>query len=129
MASKDQIIYRLSYLSRYDDEGQVFIGYIPRLQLYTQARSKERLRQALDTTATQFILACANKGILMSVLRESGAHVSERVSSDEVKEKAKKAEKLGGEFVAVLGYQESTETIEVSVPMSLISQREAVAVA
>lgn len=125
MTTKDQIVYRLSAVCRFDEDVNAFIGYIPCLRVYTQARIEADLPKALTATATAFILACANKGILSSVLREAGS-TPKSVTAEEI---AAVMDKGGNDFVAVMGYKECAEQIEVSVPLSLIAAQEALAVA
>lgn len=122
MTTKEQVVFRLHALCRYDDDVKAFVGYLPRLQVYTQTRSKDTLPEALRVTALQFILACANKGILASVMRECGAKPSTRNMDEAMTDK-------DFEFVAVAGYEECAQPIEVTVPLSLIARQEAFAVA
>lgn len=103
MTDREQIVYRLTAFCRYDEKGDVFIGYIPRLQLYSQARTKERLTQALHATATQFILACADQKMLFSVLQESGAKIKRDLTPQQLSDRA---ENESVEFVAVADYHE-----------------------
>lgn len=125
MTTHDKIVYRLSALWGYDEEVKAFIGYIPCLRIYTQAHSEADLPKALTATATQFILACANKGILSSVLREAGS-TPRSITAQEV---AAVLDKSSADFIAVMGYKECAEQIEVMVPLSLIAAQEARAVA
>ena len=122
MADREQIVYRLRAMCRYDDKGEVYIGYIPRLQLYSQARTKERLTQALHSTATQFILACADQKMLFSVLRESGAKVN-NFTDHQMREHAKRE---NVEFVAIADYRECDDLIEVQVPFSALQDSDLV---
>ena len=113
MADRDQIVYQLSAMCRYDKDAEIFIGYIPSLQVYTQAKTKERLTQALHSTATQFILACADQKILFSVLREAGA---KKASAQQIQERRNK----NVDFIGIADYHECEDLVEVKVPFSFL---------
>jgi hypothetical protein len=120
--TEDKLNFQLKIMCRHDEKSGAFVGYIPRLQVYSQAYSPEDLYRALTVTAREFIIACANKGILRSVLKEGGLHatppaVSERVMNDR-----------DGEFVAIEGYQECEQPIEVTLPFSVLAEHEAATV-
>jgi hypothetical protein len=120
MATKEEhVIFQLNSMCRYDEEVKAFVGYLPRLQIYSQGRTREELTEALRATALQFIIACAKKGILSGVMREGGMHPSTRSIVENMADK-------NSEFVAVLPYQDCDEPIEVTVPLSLIAAQEAV---
>jgi hypothetical protein len=116
----EQVTYRLNIMCRHDEKTGAHIGYIPRLQVYSQANTIEDLTQALRVTAREFIIACSNKGILQSVMKEGGMHPTPRSVVD-------LAEDQGEEFVSI-GYKECEEPIEVTVPLSLIAEHESVTV-
>ncbi len=116
MTTEEQVVFRLNALCRFDEEVKSFVGYIPRLQVYAQARNQEDIPKALRATALQFILACANKGILASVMREGGSHPTTRNIADAIADK-------DAEFVAVLGYKECAEAIEITIPLSLMTEQ------
>lgn len=119
MATREEhVIFQLNAMCRYDEEVQVFVGYLPRLQIYSQGRTEEELADALRTTALRFIVACSDKHILPIVMREGGLQAAP--SNHTIAEIAANSE----DFVAVLQYRECEQPIEVSIPMSLIAQRE-----
>ncbi len=120
MATKEEhVIFQLNAMCRYDDEAKAFVGYLPRLQVYSQGRTEEELTEALRVTALQFIIACANKHILGSVMREGGSQPVTRNLAEKLTDK-------NAEFVAVLQYKERDLPIEVSVPLNLIAEQESV---
>jgi hypothetical protein len=113
------MIYRLTALWRFDEQVKAYVGYVPLLGVYTQARTKERLQPALNSAASLFIRACAEKKMLWSVLRMQGA----KKIDDRTVEQCLADDKL--EFISVPGYEELAESIEVPVPISLLAQQEA----
>src|SRR5208283_4989623 len=101
---------------RFDEDVKAFVGYLPSLQVYAQARSKERLPEALRVTALQFIIACADKQILSRVMRDMGCRETKSPLAHAVADQ-------DTEFVAVLGYEECKERVEIVVPLSLLAQQ------
>jgi len=71
MTTEDQITFRLRYFCRFDEEVEAFVGYIPRLCLFTQAPTKEGLGKATAATALRFLIACADRGTLGDIMQES----------------------------------------------------------
>lgn len=65
-----KIEFRLQILPR--GNAEAWVGYIPALRLYAQAKSEERLKQALEQTASSFIALCAERRILDKVMHERG---------------------------------------------------------
>jgi hypothetical protein len=125
MATEEQVVYYLKALCRHDKEVDAYVGVIPRLNLFSQARTEENLKIALEKTATRYILACAERGMLFSVLREAGG-VPEKLSVEEIEKRKEHHQKHGVEFVAFLdeGYEECSETIEVKVPIEVLASQQ-----
>ena len=67
-----QVMFKLDCLYRQDNDAKVFVGYIPALNIFTQARTEDRLKPALTSAASQFILACHKRKLLDSVLAKLG---------------------------------------------------------
>lgn len=118
----DEVTFRLNIMCRYDEKTRVHVGYVPRLQVYSQAESKDDLIKALRVTAREFIIACGNKHILGSVMKEGGLHPTPPALSEHA------LNDRDGEFVAIEGYHECEQRIEVTLPISVLAELEAAAV-
>jgi hypothetical protein len=113
MTTEDQITFRLRYFCRFDEEVQAHVGYIPRLQLFTQAPTEEGLKDATRATALRFLIACADRGTLGDVMRES----SMRKMSDS--EFERHIENPESEFVRYRYHQ--CESIEVTLNIDALA--------
>lgn len=119
MTTEDQVTFQLRFFCRFDEEVKAFVGYIPILKVYAQSPTKEGLKVAATSSALRFILACADRGIFGEVMRE--ANMSEITAS----EMAALADKADSEFVAISGYTECSDRINVTVPLSVMADRAA----
>ena len=123
MIKEEQVTFRLRYFCRYDDEVRAFVGYIPRLQVFSQSPTEEGLKKATEKTALRFILACTDRQILGRVMKESQMR---ELSASEA-EAAQSCEEW--EFVSVNGYKECADPIEITIPLSVMAaHQDAVAV-
>jgi predicted RNase H-like HicB family nuclease len=64
--------FRLSFATRRDDAADVFVGYCPALDVYSQGRSREEAEDAVVDAAQLFIVSCYERDILHTVLRNRG---------------------------------------------------------
>ncbi|MGA9801827.1 MAG: hypothetical protein WBQ19_05880 [Terriglobales bacterium] len=110
------IQFNLAILTNRDEDAKAWVGYIPALRLYAQARTEERLERALRQTALSFIGLCWHRKILDEVMRERGM----RKSSTAVTAEAKKA---GGQYIVVGG--EVERDVYGEVPISLLAGKKA----
>jgi hypothetical protein len=108
------IEFSLEYQQRLDEETKLHVGYIPKLRLYSQARTPERLAEAIKKTAIAFIGLCWERGILDDVMRERGLRKMEPMTIPAIK--AKK-----GQFIKV-GAAELDAYSEV--PISLLAGKQ-----
>jgi len=115
MTTEDQVTFQLRFFCRFDEEVRAFVGYIPTLQVYAQSPTEEGLKVAVHASALRFILACANRGIFGDVMRDANMR---EVSATEM---AALVEKGDSEFVAIRGYKECSDRIEVTVPLSVMA--------
>jgi hypothetical protein len=117
MTTEDQVTFRLRYFCRFDEEVRAFVGYIPTLQVYAQSPTEGGLKVAIQASALRFILACADRGIFGDVMREG----SMRELSEDEDEAAALVKKKDSEFVSIEGYDKCSDTIEVTVPLSVMA--------
>jgi|SRR5271166_2102308 len=117
MITEDQVTFRLHYFCRFDGDVKAFVGYVPRLQVYAQSETQAGLKDAVQTTALRFILACAEKRILGDIMQESRMR---ELSETEAKIAASRND---WEFVSIDGYKECADPIEVTVPFSVIASQ------
>jgi len=67
-----QVMFKLDCLTRRDENAGVYVGYIPALNIFTQASAKERLEAALESAASLYIVACHRRKLLDRVLTGMG---------------------------------------------------------
>jgi hypothetical protein len=115
MTTEDQVTFRLRYFCRFDEEVRAFVGYIPTLQVYAQSPTESGLKVAIQAGALGFILACADRGIFGDVMREGSMR---ELSAQEATALAKKTD---SEFVTIKGSDKCSDTIEVTVPLSVMA--------
>jgi hypothetical protein len=115
MTTEDQVTFRLRFFCRFDEEVGAFVGYVPTLQLYAQSPTEDGLKVAVQASALRFILACADRGIFGDVMREGSMR---EISANEA---AALVEKTDSEFVSIKGYNKCSDTIEVTVPLSVMA--------
>jgi hypothetical protein len=115
MTTEDQITFRLRYFCRLDEEVRAFVAYIPTLQVYAQSPTESGLKVAIQASALRFILACADRGIFGDVMRDGSMR---ELSEDEAAALVKKKD---SEFVSIEGYDKCSDTIEVTVPLSVMA--------
>ena len=89
-----KIMFQLDCLARRDEDAKVYVGYIPALNLFTQASSEERLPKALHSAALQYLTACHKRRLLDSVMERCGFKTSPETDMNATKV-------AGREFVAV----------------------------
>jgi len=104
------IEFGLRTLSTKDEQTGAWIGYIPLLRLYSQAKDEKTLDEALCQTARSFIGLCWHRKILDKVLHERGM----RKRSSEALEKIKQAK---GQYIIVGGEVEQDGYQDVPVEL------------
>ena len=108
--------FNLNAHSHWDDAAKVWVGYIPALRLCAQARSEDRLDQALKQTVHSFIGLCWERGILEDAMRERGM-----IKTDaDCMEKAKASR---GQYIMIMGNVEREAWNEV--PIALLAGKQA----
>jgi hypothetical protein len=115
MMTEDQVTFRLRYFCRFDEEVRAFVGYIPTLQVYAQSPTEADLKIAIQASALRFVLACADRGIFGDVMREGSMR---ELSAEEA---ATLVKKMDSEFVTIKGSDKCSDTIEVTVPLSVMA--------
>lgn len=113
-----QVIFRLKFAMRHDDDANVYVGYCPALKLYSQGTKKDEARAAIISAAKLFIVRCYEKDILHTVLRDRGM-------TKATAEQVAKVSATDGpdEFIAV-GNDFGDHFYE-DVPISLLAAKEA----
>ncbi len=110
------IMAQLDCLGREDDDAKVWVGYIPSLNLYTQATTEERLEQALKSAATMYLAECHRRSLLDKILARYGFSQVH----GETQELMDQAQKEKRQFIAVIAdalSEKFDRKIKVEVPL------------
>lgn len=110
------MVYRLTCLTKRDENCKVHVGYIPVLRVYTQATTEERLTAALKSAATMFITSCFERGVLDEVLHARG--MSKAIPGETHGKIA------ADQFIAVANFDKE---IEMDVPITLLAREAQIA--
>src|SRR4051812_18206420 len=115
---KPNIEFCLNVMTSWDEDARVWVGYIPTLRLTTQARTEERVSNAMKETVFSFIGLCWERNMLDDAMRERGMRKSDDTAVDII-EKAKTA---GGEYIIVAGGQ-AAQDAWAEVPIALLASK------
>ena len=69
---------------KHDDSANVFVGYAPALDIYSQGSSKSEAKRATESAVRQFISVAYDKGVLEQILKSSGFSQVQRGAGAEV---------------------------------------------
>ena len=109
-----QLQFRLKFATRRDDEANVHVGYCPALKLYSQGRTDEEAGRAIVSATSLFIVACYERDILHSVLRERGMTKAtsniQAIAADEKRE-----------YISIGNFDRE---FEADVPISLLAAQQ-----
>jgi hypothetical protein len=111
---KCPIEYSLAYFCRYDEDAKAWVGYLPALRLYSQAKDEKRLRKALHQLIVSFVSLCHERGILDDVMHERGL---KKRSHREMKT----AQKRQGQYIAVGSVERE---LYAEVPIMLLAGKQ-----
>ena len=107
-------VARLRGVIRQDEETDAFVSYCPALNIFSQAESEERARQALGSAVSLFLNTCYERGQLDRALREAGFGKSSRTGIMPL-----------GEDVEWIAVQERyDEVFDFDVPLHLIADQD-----
>jgi predicted RNase H-like HicB family nuclease len=86
-----QVSFRLQFVTRRDDEANVYVGYCPALKLYSQGTTEQEAGEAVVSAVKLFLVACYERDLLHSALRTRGmtrasSMVAAQIKNDENKE-------------------------------------------
>ena len=59
---------------RYDEEEEVYVGYAPALNIYSQANTEDRARRTLESTVLLFLRLAQSSPLLTGNLLAPGGH-------------------------------------------------------
>jgi hypothetical protein len=107
---------RLRFATRHDEEADVYVGYCPSLDIYSQGTNQEQARRAVVNAAKLFITTCYDLDILHRVLRERGMNKATPVDAAELMERPDL------EYITIGEFQNA---FEETVPIHLLAAREA----
>jgi predicted RNase H-like HicB family nuclease len=111
-----QVSFRLQFNTRRDDEADVYVGYCPALKLYSQGTTEEEAEEAVVSAVKLFLVACYERDILHSALRNRGMTRATAIAADQIKKDENK------EFISV--HQFDREFWR-DVPINLVAAQEA----
>jgi|SRR5215471_1743190 len=111
------IAFRLEYKYRHDEQADAYVAYIPVLRLFAQAKTEDRLRDAINDVVINFVTLCHQRGILSEVMQKRGLQRVASEKSGTVKE--------GEQFIMVGNVEE--ELYEFPVPIALLAGKQAMA--
>lgn len=116
------IEFALQYAMRRDNEAKVYVAYIPMLGLYSQSKSKSRLKKSVNDLVLNFVRICHERGILDDTMRERG--LTRMAAAD--KERAKKLGKARKAQYIMVGKAEREREL-YEVPITLLAGKQAMA--
>jgi predicted RNase H-like HicB family nuclease len=62
---------------RRDDEDAVFVSHIPVLQVYSQGRTPEEARRAIENAVRLYVKTAVDRGLLARILERPGFRLSD----------------------------------------------------
>lgn len=66
------VTMRLQGATRYDEETKSFVGFCPALKVYSQGKTEDEAKRALESTLALYVETCYTRNILQSVLSRAG---------------------------------------------------------
>src|SRR5271155_2676487 len=109
-----EVTFRLNFATRHDTKANVYVGYCPKLGIYSQGRTEKEAETAIVGAAKQFIVACYERDILHTVLRDRGM----KKATADFKTSIENREQ---EFIAV---DRDENQFELDVPIGLLDSSE-----
>jgi predicted RNase H-like HicB family nuclease len=69
---KIKVTVNLLGATRHDKETDLFVGFCPALNIYSQGTTEEEARKTLESAILLYVQTCFKKNILEDVLKEAG---------------------------------------------------------
>lgn len=111
-----QVSFRLKFATRRDEEASVYVGYCPALKLYSQGVTEHEAEEAVVSAVKLFLVACYERDILHSALRNRGMTRATSMVANQIKKNENK------EFISV---QQFEREFWRDVPINLLAAQEA----
>jgi hypothetical protein len=111
-----QVSFRLQFATRRDDEANVYVGYCPALKLYSQGITEEQAAEAVVSAVKLFLVACYERDILHSALRNRGMTRASSMVADQITKDERK------EFISIRPFEKEFWR---DVPINLLAAQEA----
>jgi hypothetical protein len=111
-----QVSFRLQFATRRDDEANVYVGYCPALKLYSQGITEHQAEEAIVSAVKLFLVACYERDILHSALRNRGMTRASSMVADKIMKDDRK------EFISVRPFEKEFWR---DVPINLLAAQEA----
>jgi hypothetical protein len=112
-----QVSFRLQFATRRDDEANVYVGYCPALKLYSQGRTEHESEEAIVSAVKLFLVACYERDILHSALRNRGMTRATSMVAEQIKKNENE------EYIAVRPFDREFWR---DVPISLLAAKEGI---
>lgn len=110
-----QVSFRLQFATRRDDEANVYVGYCPALKIYSQGKTEQESEEAVVSAVKLFLVACYERDILHSALRNRGMTRASTDAASRIKQDSKK------EFISVQAFDREFWR---DVPINLVAAQE-----